>query len=162
MAEPLFRSVPCRLAALASPIGLGAEQARFLARTIRRQLQWADPSPRRRLLLITDKPPACDSSTCAEGKNSGLKVQPTIPSPLVFALRQQIAKLGGFSVVQPWLAIADNLDHAQPNKRTRDSYALLGGSILYKPLLRLGNSGNVCTMHRQMYTDAETAPHTRT
>src|SRR5439155_18257190 len=50
----LFRSVPCRLAALASLIGMGAEQVLTLARTIRLQSQWADPSPRRLLLLIIE------------------------------------------------------------------------------------------------------------
>src|SRR5437879_1417946 len=54
MAEQLFRSVPCRLAALASLIGMGAEQVLTLARTIRLQSQWADPSPRRLLLLIIE------------------------------------------------------------------------------------------------------------
>src|SRR5437660_163078 len=54
MAEQLFRSVPCRLAALASLIGMGAEQVLTLARTIRLQSQWADPSRRRLLLLIIE------------------------------------------------------------------------------------------------------------
>src|SRR5438105_14881854 len=54
MAEQLFRPVPCRLAALASLIGMGAEQVLTLARTIRLQSQWADPSPRRLLLLIIE------------------------------------------------------------------------------------------------------------
>src|SRR5207302_6219114 len=54
MAEQLFRSVPCRLAAIALLIGLGAEQVLTLARTIRLQSQWAAPSRRRLLLLIIE------------------------------------------------------------------------------------------------------------
>jgi hypothetical protein len=53
-AEPLFRSVPCRRTVTVSPIGVVAEQARILGRTIRLQLQWADRSRRRRPSLIID------------------------------------------------------------------------------------------------------------
>ena len=53
-AEQLFRLVPRPLAATASAIGPGAEQAHFPGQTIRLQLQWADPSQRRRLSLIID------------------------------------------------------------------------------------------------------------
>ena len=52
--EQLFRLVPCRLPVTVSPIGPGAERAHFLGRTIRLQLQWADPSQKRRLSLIID------------------------------------------------------------------------------------------------------------
>ena len=53
-AEQLFRLVPRRLPVTVSPIGPGAERAHFLGRTIRLQLQWADPSQKRRLSLIID------------------------------------------------------------------------------------------------------------
>src|SRR4029077_12234184 len=44
--------MPSRLTVTVSPIGPGAERAHFLGRTIRLQLQWADPSPKRRLSRI--------------------------------------------------------------------------------------------------------------
>src|SRR5512133_3997530 len=53
-AEQLFRSVPCRLTVTVSPIGAAAVRVPIQGRTIRLQSQWADPSPRRRLSLITD------------------------------------------------------------------------------------------------------------
>ena len=54
LADQRFRSVPHRLTVTVSPIGPGAERAHFPGRTIRLQLQWADPSQRRRLSLIID------------------------------------------------------------------------------------------------------------
>jgi len=58
--------MPCRLPVIASPIGLGAERAHFLGRTIRLQLQWADPSQKRRPSLIID------ANTCGVTDRSAL------------------------------------------------------------------------------------------
>jgi hypothetical protein len=46
--------------------GLGAERAHFLGRTIRLQLQWADPSQKRRPSLIID------ANTCGVTDRSAL------------------------------------------------------------------------------------------
>ena len=66
--EQLFRLRPRPPAAIASPIGLAAEQALFPERTIRLQLQWADPSQRTPLSLTIDanhvrKPCVCKQAT---------------------------------------------------------------------------------------------------
>jgi hypothetical protein len=53
-ADQLFRLLLQRLVVTVSPIGLAAEQAPFRARTILLQSQWAAPSRRQLLLLITD------------------------------------------------------------------------------------------------------------
>jgi len=64
---------------------------------------------------------ACARTACARGKGRWLKYWfIAVVFHTVFALRQQIAKLSGFSAVQARLAAADDLDHAKPNKRESD------------------------------------------
>ena len=80
--------MPCRLPVTVSAIGPGAEQALIPDRTIRLQLQWADPSRKWRLLLIIDtrtdlhitRPP-CDSRSrgSAHRQARGLRYQFTDP-----------------------------------------------------------------------------------
>src|SRR5215471_12714924 len=69
---------------------------------------------------------ACARTACARGKGRWLKYWfIAVVFHAVFALRQQIAKLSGFSAVQARLAAADDLDHTQPNKRARDRMRFL-------------------------------------
>src|SRR5215470_15894019 len=65
-----------------------------------------------------------------------------------FAFWQEIPKLCGFSAVQAGLAIADNLDHAQPNKRGRDRMRFLVAQS-FTSFRRVSVTQEICAVGRQ-------------
>ena len=79
-AEQLFRSGPCRLTVTVSPIGVVAEQAPILGRTIRLELQWADRSRRGRPSRIID----CLKAKTRQSSLGGLFLKSEL-----FALRRE-------------------------------------------------------------------------